>query len=97
MPKYNRMTPELHALKNQIAGILYSDDQRATVKAVADFLGVYYRNLLSKARDAHSECNARIVAASTLMPPGYTVEELVKFHFNSESKVWRPDRNLLLI
>ena len=84
------MTPEMQVIKQQIAAVLLADDHRATIKGVADYLGVFYRGLMSSKHDPHTAENARIVSADTLQPPGYTPAELVKFNFNTKSRVWHP-------
>jgi hypothetical protein len=88
--QYSRLTPETQAKKRQIAAVLHADDHRATIGAVADYLGVSCRGLLSAKHDPRNAENSHFVSASTLQPPGYTPAELVKFNFNSGSKVWRP-------
>jgi hypothetical protein len=90
VPKYNKLTPAKQALKRQIAAVLHADDERATIGAVADYLGVSCRGLMSAKHDPRNAENSHFVAASTLQPPGYTPAELVRFGFNSWSKVWRP-------
>jgi hypothetical protein len=88
--QYNQLTPDVQATKHQIAAVLYADDERATIGAVAAYLGVSCRGLLSAKRDPRNAENSHFVSASTLLPPGYTPAELVSFKFNSQSRVWRP-------
>ena len=93
MSQYNRLTPGVQVIKRQIAAVLHADDGRATIGAVADYLGVFCRALMSKMHDPHTAENAHIVSAGTLLPPGYTPAELVLYNFNSASKVWRPGQD----
>ena len=90
MSQHNRPTPAKQALKRKIATVLHADDERATIGAVAAYLGVSCRSLMSAKRDPRTAENSHFVSASTLLPPGYTPEELVKFNFNPKSRVWRP-------
>lgn len=90
MPRYKQLTPQIQVIKRQIATVLHTDDERATIKAVADYLGVFYRSLMSKTHDPHTIENSHIVSASTLQPPGYTPAELVLYNFNPGSRVWHP-------
>lgn len=50
MAPHRKLTPELHALKRRVAEALYADDERATMHAVAEYLGVHWRGLLTAAQ-----------------------------------------------
>src|SRR5512135_3065586 len=64
--KYGKMTPVKELLKQRIIRILAADDRYATYKAVADYLGVHWRALMSAKRDPRNDLNARIVHRSSL-------------------------------